>query len=517
MHMAFNPFLARPELALLPPYLQPPPFPSLPGPTGFFPRLPTEITEFTPSLPTTGTRIMDDDGIIDDPKVELDDKNLWDQFCNCGTEMVITKSGRRIFPAFKVKLSGLDKRSKYILLMDIVPADECRYKFHNSRWMVAGKADPEMPKRMYIHPDSPATGEHWMTKGANFHKLKLTNNISDKHGFTILNSMHKYQPRLHVVRCAELINLPYSTFRTFVFKETEFIAVTAYQNEKVTQLKIDNNPFAKGFRDAGAGKREKKRLLNRTECNAAITGISSKSVISLNDYPATSESPAARAGSSMDSDRSDDDDSSPLPKRTRSSQSTTDDSLQNKNHLSQNHNLQQHLQFLQNHRLLSKDAANSQFFHPGSIGGCGGGGGGGGGSGGGGPPQPPPPPPSHFAPFFQHYGFHPAAEFFFPSTPFPRDFLMHQAAAAAAAAAQFSPYLLRPSLPVPPPLPTPQTINPSTVTPASVTVSQSLPPMIATTVIPSNTNGVPSCPVSTTGKSVVAPKKGGFDVSDLLA
>ncbi|VDK78200.1 unnamed protein product [Litomosoides sigmodontis] len=101
---------------------------------------------------------------------------------------------QRIFPAFKVKISGLDKRSKYILLMDIVPADECRYKFHNSRWMVAGKADPEMPKRMYIHPDSPATGEHWMAKGANFHKLKLTNNISDKHGFVshlILNLKSK--------------------------------------------------------------------------------------------------------------------------------------------------------------------------------------------------------------------------------------------------------------------------------------------------------------------------------------
>uniref|UniRef100_A0A915Q1C1 T-box domain-containing protein n=1 Tax=Setaria digitata TaxID=48799 RepID=A0A915Q1C1_9BILA len=94
MLMAFNPFLARPELALLPPYLQPAPFPSLPGPTGFFPRLPTEITEFTPSIPSTGTRTTDDDGVVDDPKVELDDKNLWDQFCNCGTEMVITKSGR---------------------------------------------------------------------------------------------------------------------------------------------------------------------------------------------------------------------------------------------------------------------------------------------------------------------------------------------------------------------------------------------------------------------------------------
>uniref|UniRef100_A0A915KGZ4 T-box domain-containing protein n=1 Tax=Romanomermis culicivorax TaxID=13658 RepID=A0A915KGZ4_ROMCU len=30
---------------------------------------------------------------------------------------------------------------------------------------------------------------------------------------------------------------------------------------KITQLKIDHNPFAKGFRDTGAGKREKKRLM----------------------------------------------------------------------------------------------------------------------------------------------------------------------------------------------------------------------------------------------------------------
>ena len=51
-----------------------------------------------------------------------------------------------------------------------------------SRWVIAGKADPEMPKRMYIHPDSPATGEQWMQKIISFHKLKLTNNISDKHG-----------------------------------------------------------------------------------------------------------------------------------------------------------------------------------------------------------------------------------------------------------------------------------------------------------------------------------------------
>ncbi|XP_075218640.1 T-box transcription factor bifid isoform X6 [Lycorma delicatula] len=206
----------------------------------------------------------EDDGVVDDPKVTLEGKDLWEKFHKLGTEMVITKSGRRMFPAYKVRVMGLDKKAKYILLMDIVAADDCRYKFHNSRWMVAGKADPEMPKRMYIHPDSPSTGEQWMQKVVSFHKLKLTNNISDKHGFgpllqTILNSMHKYQPRFHLVRANDILKLPYSTFRTYVFKETEFIAVTAYQNEKITQLKIDNNPFAKGFRDTGAGKREKKR------------------------------------------------------------------------------------------------------------------------------------------------------------------------------------------------------------------------------------------------------------------
>lgn len=108
-----------------------------------------------------------------------------------------------MFPPYKVRVSGLDKRAKYILLMDIVAVDDCRYKFHNSRWMVAGKADPEMPKRMYIHPDSPSTGEQWMQKVVSFHKLKLTNNISDKHGYVSIvriaffifsTKNHRYPP-----------------------------------------------------------------------------------------------------------------------------------------------------------------------------------------------------------------------------------------------------------------------------------------------------------------------------------
>ena len=61
---------------------------------------------------------------------------------------------------------------------------------------------------------------------------------------TILNSMHKYQPRFHLVRANDILKLPYSTFRTYVFKETEFIAVTAYQNEKVFYLSFAQSESA---------------------------------------------------------------------------------------------------------------------------------------------------------------------------------------------------------------------------------------------------------------------------------
>ncbi|XP_009462057.1 PREDICTED: T-box transcription factor TBX5 [Nipponia nippon] len=115
---------------------------------------------------------------------------------------------------------------------------------------VTGKAEPAMPGRLYVHPDSPATGAHWMRQLVSFQKLKLTNNHLDPFGHIILNSMHKYQPRLHIVKADENngFGSKNTAFCTHVFPETAFIAVTSYQNHKITQLKIENNPFAKGFR-----------------------------------------------------------------------------------------------------------------------------------------------------------------------------------------------------------------------------------------------------------------------------
>lgn len=48
--------------------------------------------------------------------------------------------------------------------------------------MVAGNADSPVPPRVYIHPDSLASGDTWMRQVVSFDKLKLTNNELDDQG-----------------------------------------------------------------------------------------------------------------------------------------------------------------------------------------------------------------------------------------------------------------------------------------------------------------------------------------------
>jgi hypothetical protein len=163
-----------------------------------------------------------------------------------------------MFPTLKTTVSGLDPEKKYYILLDLQLADDCRYKFSGKEWTVAGKAEPQMPPRFFIHPDSPATGSQWMKHDISFQKVKLTNNNLDQNGHVILTSMHKYVARVHVVQANDLMELQFAPYNTFIYPETTFLGVTAYQNDKVTQLKIDNNPFAKGFRENGQlrGKRK---------------------------------------------------------------------------------------------------------------------------------------------------------------------------------------------------------------------------------------------------------------------
>ncbi|XP_021484776.1 T-box transcription factor TBX22 isoform X1 [Meriones unguiculatus] len=193
-------------------------------------------------------------------QVELQGFDLWKRFYDIGTEMIITKAGRRMFPSVRIKVKGMDPMKQYYVVLDIVPVDSKRYRYayHSSQWMVAGNSDhSSITPRVYIHPDSPCSGENWMRQIISFDRVKLTNNEMDDKGHIILQSMHKYKPRVHVMEQDSRTDLsliqPFPTegVKTFSFKETEFTTVTAYQNQQITKLKIDRNPFAKGFRDPG--------------------------------------------------------------------------------------------------------------------------------------------------------------------------------------------------------------------------------------------------------------------------
>ncbi|XP_067152569.1 MAX gene-associated protein isoform X5 [Apteryx mantelli] len=219
--------------------------------------------------------------------VTLDNNSMWNEFYHRNTEMILTKQGRRMFPYCRYWITGLDASQKYILVMDISPVDNHRYKWNGRWWEPSGKAEPHVLGRVFIHPESPSTGQYWMHQPVSFYKLKLTNNTLDQEGHIILHSMHRYLPRLHLVpadKATEVIQLNGPDVHTFTFPQTEFFAVTAYQNIQITQLKIDYNPFAKGFRDDGLNSRPQRDV--KQNSNLELEGGSVSSSPSHRGRPA---------------------------------------------------------------------------------------------------------------------------------------------------------------------------------------------------------------------------------------
>lgn len=91
---------------------------------------------------------------------------------------------RRMFPTVRVSFAGCRADARYAVLLDVVPVDGKRYRYayHRSSWLVAGKADPPAPARLYPHPDSPFSGDQLRKQVVSFEKVKLTNNEMDKNG-----------------------------------------------------------------------------------------------------------------------------------------------------------------------------------------------------------------------------------------------------------------------------------------------------------------------------------------------
>ena len=84
-----------------------------------------------------------------------------------------------MFPVFKTSVQGLEPTSMYSIMLDFVPVDDYRWKFVNGEWSRGGKPEPTQSSRVYIHPDSPNFGTHWMKNPIVFSKVKLTNKDND--------------------------------------------------------------------------------------------------------------------------------------------------------------------------------------------------------------------------------------------------------------------------------------------------------------------------------------------------
>lgn len=135
-----------------------------------------------------------------------------------------------MFPSIDVSVSNLDPNVDYCVLVEMCLASNCRYKYvGKDGWKVGGEKEAQSNHRYYMHPDSPAKGQHWMSQNVSFGRLKLTNTKSPTSDQIILNSMHKYQPKIIICQTFDRKAIYYSPSKSFMYSETEFIAVTAYQ------------------------------------------------------------------------------------------------------------------------------------------------------------------------------------------------------------------------------------------------------------------------------------------------
>ena len=74
--------------------------------------------------------------------VKLMNKELWDKFSAVNTEMIVTKTGRRIFPQISLDVSGFSNDEMYSVYLYFKPMDQNTWKFSGGVWKTVGKNQP---------------------------------------------------------------------------------------------------------------------------------------------------------------------------------------------------------------------------------------------------------------------------------------------------------------------------------------------------------------------------------------
>ena len=68
--------------------------------------------------------------------VTLEEGELWSRFGGGLTnEMILTKTGRRMFPGIKVRIGGLEPKAFYSILLEFKQIGETKLKYINGEWL----------------------------------------------------------------------------------------------------------------------------------------------------------------------------------------------------------------------------------------------------------------------------------------------------------------------------------------------------------------------------------------------
>jgi len=116
------------------------------------------------NLKLMNSNIENDPDILPDPTssflIVLEDADLWKKFNSVVNEMIITKSGRCLFPILRFQPINLEPKGQYSFAIDILQASPYKYKYRDRKWISGGIKffAPPTQKKEYYHPDSPQTG-----------------------------------------------------------------------------------------------------------------------------------------------------------------------------------------------------------------------------------------------------------------------------------------------------------------------------------------------------------------------
>jgi len=116
------------------------------------------------NLKLMNSNIENDPDILQDTTssflIVLEDADLWKKFNSVVNEMIITKSGRCLFPILRFQPINLEPKGQYSFAIDILQASPYKYKYRDKKWISGGIKffAPPTQKKEYYHPDSPQTG-----------------------------------------------------------------------------------------------------------------------------------------------------------------------------------------------------------------------------------------------------------------------------------------------------------------------------------------------------------------------